>query len=97
MLKHNIQRIGNLLIGETQHLHSQALQALLADLIFFPRVQMNRAIYLNNQVHLGAVEIHDEPINRVLPPELESQNLPSSQMSPKSILGRRGFAAHLSR
>jgi hypothetical protein len=95
-LKHNIQRIGNLLVGKTQHLHPQTLQTLLANLIFFSRVQMNRAVYLNNQARLSAVEIYDKPINCVLPSEFESQHLPSSQTSPKPILDRRGFAAHLS-
>ena len=43
---------------------------------------MDWTIYLDYQSSLGAIEVHDESINCVLPPELETRNLSASETLP---------------
>jgi hypothetical protein len=47
------------------------------------------SIHLNYHLRVEADEVHDKAVNRHLPPELEAEKLPVSQMLPKLLFCSR--------
>jgi len=62
----------------------------------FGRV-VDGAVHLNRETQLTAIEIEDEPPDRMLTPELETFQTPVTQAIPKDRLGRRQWTPECSR
>jgi hypothetical protein len=96
-LHHCVQTLLYVVIGKAQHAKPQRLQKLLADGVFFQRVLVYRAVHLDDDLRVGAVEIRDKTVDAVLAAELESGDLAVAQAFPQRVLGGRGVVVHLPR
>jgi hypothetical protein len=83
-----IDLLENLSVVESKHEQALTLQvrAALSIVLNLTRLEMLRAVYLDDQSRLGRVEVNDVVSKRLLSIKLHVKNLLSSHSSPQTLL-----------
>ena len=83
---HGVNFLQHLIVPKTENPESSLMQSLIANTILFA-VLMLAAIHLNNQPHFEAHKVEHKILERMLPAEFETRDLPTTQALPQAILG----------
>jgi len=89
-----IGEVQGLVVRDAERSQTMSAHPIVASFVEFDTFVVDRAIHLDDQSRLMAVEVGDERADHVLSSELESQTAPAHQI-PKRPFGVGRLPAHL--
>jgi hypothetical protein len=95
--EHTRPLVQHLLVPEANDADAARLQVLRPDRVLLLLLVVDLSIHLDGQLVCRGVEVEDEPVDRVLPAEPNTAELPLAQHLPEHRLRPGGRAAHLPR
>jgi len=81
------QRVHDLFVFEPDDSKPTLLEIFLAGGVFFGLLNVNPAIELDDELGLGAVEIHDEGVDRMLSAEADATQSSVAKLVPQELFG----------
>lgn len=93
--KHLLNLALDVRIAEPQHLVAERFECGRALCVVLPLLVMNGSVDFDHNPPLGAAEINDEPIDRMLSPDVQAQHAMAAQVLPQQRLGCGWLMAQL--